>query len=41
MRPGRLLQAESWIEEHRAAWEGRLDRLGKFLSELQSKEEKL
>lgn len=36
----RLKQAEAWIEEHRRAWEDRLDRLEDYLKEIQSKEAK-
>lgn len=33
-----LNQAEQWIAEHRAAWEGRLARLDAYLHELQTRE---
>jgi DNA-binding transcriptional ArsR family regulator len=36
----RLKQAEAWIEEHRRTWEERLDRLGEYLNQLQTKETK-
>lgn len=32
MEPRALSQAEQWINQRRAAWEGRLDRLGDFLA---------
>ncbi len=31
--PSALGEAEQWIEERRAAWERRLDRLGEYLAE--------
>jgi DNA-binding transcriptional ArsR family regulator len=36
----RMKQAEAWIEEHRRAWEERLDRLGEYLKQLQTEERK-
>jgi DNA-binding transcriptional ArsR family regulator len=36
--PEALATAESWIAEHRALWEGRLDRLEAYLDEIQTKE---
>jgi DNA-binding transcriptional ArsR family regulator len=33
IEPAALLGAEQWITERRAAWEGRLDRLGEYLAE--------
>jgi DNA-binding transcriptional ArsR family regulator len=32
LEPAALLQAERWIVDRRAMWEGRLDRLGTFLA---------
>jgi hypothetical protein len=32
IEPAALSQAERWINERRAGWEGRLDRLGDFLA---------
>ncbi|HET9426900.1 MAG TPA: metalloregulator ArsR/SmtB family transcription factor [Allosphingosinicella sp.] len=36
--PKALSAAEAWITEHRAMWEGRLDRLEEFLADIQDKE---
>ena len=36
--PEALSVAESWISEQRSLWEGRLDRLEAFLSEIQNEE---
>lgn len=33
-----MQQAQAWIEEYRKFWEGSLDRLDKYLNELQAKE---
>jgi len=33
-----MQQAQAWIEEYRKFWEGSLDRLDRFLNELQAKE---
>jgi DNA-binding transcriptional ArsR family regulator len=33
IEPAALGSAEGWITERRAAWEGRLDRLGEYLAE--------
>jgi DNA-binding transcriptional ArsR family regulator len=38
--PGALKDVDEWLEEHRRHWEARLDRLGDYLNELQSKEAK-
>jgi DNA-binding transcriptional ArsR family regulator len=35
-----LKDASAWIERYRRHWEERLDRLGKYLKELQEKEKK-
>jgi DNA-binding transcriptional ArsR family regulator len=40
LEAARMKQAEAWIEEHRRAWEQRLDRLGEYLKQLQSEERK-
>ena len=40
LEPKALATAETWIAEQRALWEGRLDRLEDFLSEMQGKEKK-
>ncbi len=40
IEPAPLSTAERWIAEQRALWEGRLDRLGDYLKELQDKEGK-
>jgi len=34
-----LSRAEQWLHDQRAEWERKLDRLGDYLDELQSKEE--
>lgn len=34
LTPGRLAQAESWMERTRRSWEGRLDRLDDYLLRL-------
>lgn len=36
MASERLAQAESWIAEQRALWEGRLDRLEAYLADMQN-----
>jgi hypothetical protein len=36
--PDALNLAESWIAERKAIWEGRLDRLGDYLKNLQAEE---
>jgi len=33
VQPDAMLTAEQWISERRTFWEGRLDRLGEFLAE--------
>ncbi len=38
--PKMLSTAEGWIAEQRSLWEGRLDRLEAFLSEIQTEEKK-
>ena len=38
--PKMLSTAESWIADQRNLWEGRLDRLEAFLSEIQNEEKK-
>ena len=38
--PAALTQAEQWITEQRAVWEGRLDRLEAYLQELQMRDAK-
>jgi DNA-binding transcriptional ArsR family regulator len=38
IEPRALGAAEAWIAEQRALWEGRLDRLEDFLSEMQTRE---
>ena len=38
IEPKALSVAESWISEQRSLWEGRLDRLEAFLSEIQKEE---
>jgi DNA-binding transcriptional ArsR family regulator len=38
IEPGALRTAEDWIAEHRALWEGRLDRLEDYLATLTDKE---
>jgi len=38
IEPKALSVAESWISEQRILWEGRLDRLEAFLSEIQNEE---
>jgi DNA-binding transcriptional ArsR family regulator len=40
IEPRALSAAESWIAEQRSLWEGRLDRLEAFLSEIQNEEKK-
>ena len=35
----KLNEVTNWIEQYRAAWEQRLDRLGEYLNELQKKGE--
>ena len=37
IEPKALSQAEQWINDRRAEWERRLDRLGDYLAELQAK----
>ena len=39
IEPRALGQAERWIAEQRALWEGRLDRLEDYLAEMKQKEE--
>jgi DNA-binding transcriptional ArsR family regulator len=39
IEPKALSQAESWIAEQRALWEGRLDRLEDYLADMKAKEE--
>jgi len=41
IEPLALSTAERWISERRAAWEARLDRLGKFLAEDTDESERL
>lgn len=38
INPAPLTQAESWIAEHRAAWEQRLSNLGDYLNSVQAEE---
>jgi DNA-binding transcriptional ArsR family regulator len=38
INPAPLTQAESWIAEHRVAWEKRLDNLGDYLNSMQAEE---
>jgi uncharacterized protein YndB with AHSA1/START domain/DNA-binding transcriptional ArsR family regulator len=38
IEPAALAAAEGWLAEHRALWEGRIDRLGSYLEELKAKE---
>lgn len=40
IEPGRLSEAETWLKEQRALWEGRLDRLEAYLKTIQAQEEK-
>ena len=40
IEPAALGSAEGWIMERRAAWEGRLDRLGEYLAERPEPERK-
>jgi len=40
IEPKALMSAEDWISGQRASWEARLDRLGEYLKELQTKEKK-
>lgn len=40
IEPARLSQAEVWLQQQRALWEGRLDRLGAYLETLQAQEKK-
>jgi DNA-binding transcriptional ArsR family regulator len=40
IEPKALSNAESWIADQRALWEGRLDRLEAFLCEIQNEEKK-
>jgi DNA-binding transcriptional ArsR family regulator len=40
IEPKALMTAEDWISSQRASWEARLDRLGEYLKELQTKEKK-
>jgi DNA-binding transcriptional ArsR family regulator len=35
-----LREADAWIEQYRAMWEARLDRLDQYLQELQGKKDK-
>ena len=35
LRPAPLKEATDWIESYRALWEGRMDRLGAHLKEIQ------
>jgi hypothetical protein len=35
-----LREVADWTERYRAIWEGRLDRLGSYLQQMQSKKEK-
>ena len=35
----KLNEVSNWVEQYRAAWEQRLDRLGEYLNELQKKGE--
>ena len=39
IEPAPLTAAERWINEQRALWEGRLDRLDSYLKDLQAKED--
>jgi DNA-binding transcriptional ArsR family regulator len=34
-----MKEAADWLEQYRAAWDARLDRLGTFLAELQKEQE--
>jgi DNA-binding transcriptional ArsR family regulator len=38
LRAAPMEQASQWFDEYRHFWEGKLDRLGGYLKELQSKE---
>jgi DNA-binding transcriptional ArsR family regulator len=38
LKPERLKQAETWIEENRRGWEERLDRLEEYVKKLQAEE---
>jgi DNA-binding transcriptional ArsR family regulator len=38
--PGALKDIDQWLEEHRRGWEERLDRLGDYLQEMQTKEKR-
>ena len=40
LEPARLREVADWTERYRAIWEGRLDRLGSYLQQMQSKKEK-
>lgn len=40
IRPGRLAAAETWLDEQRALWEGRADRLAGYAENLASEEKK-
>jgi DNA-binding transcriptional ArsR family regulator len=39
IEPAPLTAAERWITEQRALWEGRLDRLERYLKDLQAKDD--
>ena len=40
MQPGALIIARTWIDEQRAIWEGRLDRMETYVHSLQAKGKK-
>ncbi|HEY7211415.1 MAG TPA: metalloregulator ArsR/SmtB family transcription factor [Bryobacteraceae bacterium] len=40
LEPAPLKQVAEWVERYRASWEQTLDRLDKYLSEIQNKKEK-
>jgi DNA-binding transcriptional ArsR family regulator len=40
IEPQRLSQAEKWVSERRQMWERNLDRLGAYLDETETKEQK-
>ncbi|MND09547.1 hypothetical protein D3C83_329660 [compost metagenome] len=40
IEPKQFEKAETWLAEHRAIWEARLDRLDDYLRQLSKKEKK-
>jgi DNA-binding transcriptional ArsR family regulator len=40
IEPKAMMSIEDWMSSQRASWEARLDRLGEYLKELQTKEKK-